>query len=69
VYESVNVSGSNQYINFLHFDGLHTRQRKNELLLVYIFLIASGVGRQKERDHWEDQGVGGWTILECILER
>jgi hypothetical protein len=24
---------------------------------------------QKERDHREDQGVGGWTILEWILER
>jgi hypothetical protein len=24
---------------------------------------------QKERDHWEDQDVGGWTILKCILER
>jgi hypothetical protein len=24
---------------------------------------------QKERDHWEDQGVGGWTILKWILER
>jgi hypothetical protein len=23
---------------------------------------------QKERDHWEDQGVGGWTILKWILE-
>jgi hypothetical protein len=22
---------------------------------------------QKERDHWEDQGVGGWTILKWIL--
>jgi hypothetical protein len=22
------------------------------------------VGRQKERDHWEDQDVGGWTILK-----
>jgi hypothetical protein len=21
-----------------------------------------------ERDHWEDQGVGGWTILKWILE-
>jgi hypothetical protein len=20
--------------------------------------------RQKERDHWEDQDVGGWTILK-----
>jgi hypothetical protein len=19
----------------------------------------------KERDHWEDQGIGGWTILKC----
>jgi hypothetical protein len=22
---------------------------------------------QKERDHWEDQDVGGWTILNWIL--
>jgi hypothetical protein len=22
---------------------------------------------QKERDHWEDQGVGGWTILKMDL--
>jgi hypothetical protein len=25
--------------------------------------------RQEERDHWEDQDLGGWTILEWILER
>jgi hypothetical protein len=24
---------------------------------------------QKERDHWEDQDVGGWTILKWILAR
>jgi hypothetical protein len=24
---------------------------------------------QKERDHWEDQDVCGWTILKWILER
>jgi hypothetical protein len=24
---------------------------------------------QKERDHWEDQDVGGWTILKWISER
>jgi hypothetical protein len=24
---------------------------------------------QKKRDHWEDQDVGGWTILKWILER
>jgi hypothetical protein len=23
---------------------------------------------QKERDNWEDQDVGGWTILKWILE-
>jgi hypothetical protein len=22
---------------------------------------------QKERDHWEDKDVGGWTILKWIL--
>jgi hypothetical protein len=26
-------------------------------------------GSQKEGDHWEDQDVGGWTILKWILER
>jgi hypothetical protein len=24
---------------------------------------------QKAKDHWEDQYVGGWTILKWILER
>jgi hypothetical protein len=24
---------------------------------------------QKERDHWEDQDIGVWTILKGILER
>jgi hypothetical protein len=24
---------------------------------------------QKKRDHWEDQDVGGWTILKWILLR
>jgi hypothetical protein len=24
---------------------------------------------QKERDYWEDQGVGGWTVLKLMLER
>jgi hypothetical protein len=24
---------------------------------------------QKERDHWEDQDVGEWTILKWILDR
>jgi hypothetical protein len=24
---------------------------------------------QKERYHWEDQDVGGWTILKWIIER
>jgi hypothetical protein len=24
---------------------------------------------QKERDHLEDQDIGGWTILKWILER
>jgi hypothetical protein len=30
----------------------------------YRILVAS----QKERDHWKDQVVGGWTILKWILE-
>jgi hypothetical protein len=24
---------------------------------------------QKERDHWEDQDVGGWAISKWVLER
>jgi hypothetical protein len=27
------------------------------------------VGMPEERDHWENQNVGGWTILEWILGR
>jgi hypothetical protein len=27
------------------------------------------VGMAEERDYWEDQDVGGWTILKYILER
>jgi hypothetical protein len=24
---------------------------------------------RKDRDHWEDQDVGGWTVSKWILER
>jgi hypothetical protein len=24
---------------------------------------------QRERDHWEDQDISGWTILKWLLER
>jgi ribosomal protein S16 len=24
---------------------------------------------EKKRDHWEDEDVGGWTILKLMLER
>jgi hypothetical protein len=27
------------------------------------------VGKTEERDHWEDQDVGGWTVLKLIVER
>jgi hypothetical protein len=27
------------------------------------------VGKSEEIDHWEDQDVGGWTILKWILEK
>jgi hypothetical protein len=27
------------------------------------------VGKPEERDYWEDQDVGWWTILKWILER
>jgi hypothetical protein len=27
------------------------------------------VGKPEERNHWEDQDVGGWTILKWILGR
>jgi hypothetical protein len=36
-----------------------------EKMNAYRILVES----RKERDHWEDQGVGGWTILKWILER
>jgi hypothetical protein len=31
--------------------------------------VSLAVVYQKERDQWEDQDVGGWTILRWILER
>jgi hypothetical protein len=31
--------------------------------------IGYGWESQKIRGHWEDQHVGGWTILKWILER
>jgi hypothetical protein len=31
--------------------------------------IDIGGRAMKERDHWEDQDVGGWTISNWILER
>jgi hypothetical protein len=34
-----------------------------------ILLVTEKYLIQKERDHWEDQDVGGWTILKWILER
>jgi hypothetical protein len=37
------------------------REKRN----VYRILVES----QKERGHWEDQDVGGWTISKWILER
>jgi hypothetical protein len=24
---------------------------------------------QKERDHWEDEDIGGWIILRWVLEK
>jgi hypothetical protein len=27
------------------------------------------VKSRKEKDHWEAQDVGGWTILKWIIER
>jgi hypothetical protein len=31
--------------------------------------IGSWWENQRERDHWEDQDVGGWVILKLTLER
>jgi hypothetical protein len=27
------------------------------------------VERPEGKGHWEDQDVGGWTILKCIVEK
>jgi hypothetical protein len=36
------------------------REKRN----VYRILVRN----PKERDHWEDQDIGGWKILKWILE-
>jgi hypothetical protein len=51
------------------------RKRHNEELHNLYFSPSTGMNigywweSQKERDHWEDQAVGGWTVLKRILER
>jgi hypothetical protein len=35
--------------------------------LFIIYVLSHWWENQKERDHWEDQHVGGWTILKWIL--
>jgi hypothetical protein len=39
--------------------------RMGERRILYRLLV----GKQMERDNWDDQVVCGWTILKCILER
>jgi hypothetical protein len=34
-----------------------------------IRMIKSRMESQKERDHWEDQDIGGWSILKLIIRR
>jgi hypothetical protein len=38
--------------------------RKGEKRNAYRILVG-----MPERDDWEDQDVGGWTTLKCILQR
>jgi hypothetical protein len=40
----------------------------SESLEVCIDITTTEWESQMERDHWEDQGIGGWTILKWILE-
>jgi hypothetical protein len=47
----------------MRWTGNVARMGRKEMVIVYWWQS------QKERDHWEDQGVGGWTILKWILER
>jgi hypothetical protein len=39
-------------------------ERIGERRIAYSLLVG-----KPEGDHWEDQDVGGWTILKWILER
>jgi hypothetical protein len=67
--------------SFLRLDSCFTQIISvHTLLLIIKYLNISGqvfeavIGKywwesQKERDHWEDQDVGGWTIIKWILER
>jgi hypothetical protein len=51
----------------------HTNEYAHFIILFIENLSVQHIGYlweiQKERDHWEDQDVGGWTILKWILER
>jgi hypothetical protein len=47
----------------IRWAGHVARLRRRKMLLGYWW------ESQKERDHCEDQDVGGWTIVKLILER
>jgi hypothetical protein len=37
--------------------------------VILVFKVFIGGKARGERDHWEEQDVGGWIILGWILER
>jgi hypothetical protein len=60
--------------NILIISGtLIANQNTNTFQYVEVVFLGMHIGYwreiQKERDHWEDQDVGGWTILKWILQR
>jgi hypothetical protein len=61
LYSSPNIIRMNKPRR-LRWAGHVARMRRRGMHIGYWWEI------QKERDHWEDQDIGGLTILECILE-
>jgi hypothetical protein len=50
------------------FHGIPSNIYKMKMFQTKFYILITSVS-QKERDHWENQDVGEWTISKWILER
>jgi hypothetical protein len=68
-WETANCLATQELPSNLWNTNVHYRVHKSLPLVPILYQTYPVHTTQKERDHWEDQDVGGWIILKWILER